>query len=129
MASAEVPDMVGQWANNILIWIGFGTVVGLLAKAIMPGRDPGGSFGTILMGIGGSIVGSGTLAYFSNTVRVSPLSPLGFVTATAGAFFLLFMYRLLSGKIIQEGEKGGPKFYKKARTRRKVSVVQETPEE
>lgn len=29
-----------QWANDVLVWIGFGTLVGLLAKTIMPGRDP-----------------------------------------------------------------------------------------
>ena len=37
----ELPPLVHQWANDVLVWIGFGTVVGLLAKAIMPGREFG----------------------------------------------------------------------------------------
>ena len=45
------------WVNDILVWVGFGTVVGLLAKAIMPGRDPGGALVTLGMGIGGVIIG------------------------------------------------------------------------
>ncbi len=49
-------DSFGQLANDVLVWIGFGTVVGLLAKGIMPGRDPGGAIATVLMGIGGTIL-------------------------------------------------------------------------
>ena len=54
------------WANTVLMWIGFGTVVGLAAKAIMPGRDQSGALATLLMGIGGSLVGMGLLAFFWN---------------------------------------------------------------
>ena len=38
MESVQFPELIQQWANDILVWIGFGTVVGLLAKGIMPGR-------------------------------------------------------------------------------------------
>ncbi|HBL46963.1 MAG TPA: transglycosylase, partial [Planctomycetaceae bacterium] len=41
--------------NEMLVWVGFGTLVGLAAKAIMPGKDPGGAVSTMLMGIGGSV--------------------------------------------------------------------------
>ena len=50
--------------NEMLVWVGFGTLVGLAAKAIMPGKDPGGAVSTMLMGIGGSVVGCGTLRFF-----------------------------------------------------------------
>ena len=73
------------WTHNILAWIGFGTVVGLLAKAIMPGRDPGGAIATLMMGIGGTVIGCGGLSLLFDGRRVSPMSPLGFVAATAGA--------------------------------------------
>ena len=46
------PDLLHNfefWANILLTWVGFGTLVGLLAKAIMPGRDPGGSIATLAM--------------------------------------------------------------------------------
>lgn len=104
-AEADMQQVFAQWANDVLVWVGFGTLVGLLAKAIMPGRDPGGSLATLLMGIGGSVVGCGTLMYFYGGERVTPISPLGFLVATGGAFQLLFFYRLLSGRIFREGDR------------------------
>ena len=92
------------WANDILVWIGFGTLVGLLAKAIMPGRDPGGSVATILMGIGGTIMGCGVWSFFSTGQRVIPVSPLGMVLGIAGTLLILFFYKLLSGYYFVEGE-------------------------
>ena len=49
--SYQMPDSYQEYWEIILIWIGFGTFVGLGAKALMPGRDPGGSVATLLMGI------------------------------------------------------------------------------
>jgi len=98
----EILSLAQQWANDVLVWIGFGTVVGLLAKAIMPGRDPGGAVATLLMGIGGTVIGCGLVSYLSQGKRVTPISPLGLVVATAGAFVLLFFYRLLSGRFFIE---------------------------
>lgn len=93
-----------QWAHLVLVWIGFGTMAGLAAKAIMPGRDPGGAVATLMMGIGGSVVGSGTLMFIWEGSRVTPVSPLGFVVATAGAFIILFFYKILAGHFFTEGE-------------------------
>lgn len=42
---------------GILAWIVLGLIAGLLAKLLMPGRDPGGIIITILLGIGGALVG------------------------------------------------------------------------
>ena len=106
MENFQFPEAVQQWANLILVWVGFGTLVGLLAKAIMPGRDPGGAVATLLMGIGGAVIGCGILAFFYHDMRVRPISPLGFIVATAGAFVLLFFYRLLSGRFFIEGDRG-----------------------
>src|SRR6186997_1768736 len=99
----EILSLAQQWANDVLVWIGFGTVVGLLAKAIMPGRDPGGPVATLLMGIGGTVIGCGLVSYFYQGQRVTPISPLGLAVATGGAFIILFFYRLLGGKIFPEG--------------------------
>ena len=41
----------------IIGWIVFGLIAGLIAKAIMPGRDPGGAIVTILLGIAGAVIG------------------------------------------------------------------------
>src|SRR5438874_301808 len=97
----RMDELVHQWANDIFVWIGFGTVVGLCAKAVLPGKDQGGAIATLLIGIAGAVIGSGILAYFWEGHRVTPLSPLGFVVATAGAFVLLFFHRLLSGYLFK----------------------------
>jgi uncharacterized membrane protein YeaQ/YmgE (transglycosylase-associated protein family) len=103
-AELQFPDQVQHWANLVLVWVGYGTLTGLLAKAIMPGRDPGGAVATLMMGIGGSVIGCGMLAFFSEKARVAPISPVGFLVATGGAFILLFFYRLLSGHFFVEGD-------------------------
>ena len=89
----NIQVLMEQWAHDLLTWIGFGTLVGLLAKAIMPGRDPGGAVVTLLMGIGGSVVGCGVLMFLYDGQRVSPISPIGFLVATGGALILLFFLR------------------------------------
>ena len=102
-ADAALQQILEQWANDVLVWIGFGTLVGLMAKAIMPGRDPGGTVATLAMGIGGSVIGCGVLAYFIEGHRVTPISPMGLLVATGGAFVLLVFYRLLGGHWFREG--------------------------
>jgi uncharacterized membrane protein YeaQ/YmgE (transglycosylase-associated protein family) len=96
-------DSVQELANQILVWVGFGTLVGLLAKAIMPGKDPGGAIATLAMGIAGTVIGCGLVSFFWKGHLVSPISPVGFCVATAGAFVLLFFYKLLGGYYFEEG--------------------------
>src|SRR5262245_25266887 len=77
------------WTQEVYLWTGFGTIVGLLARTLMPGKDRAGVFTTVLVGIGGAVIGSALLAYFWEGYRVTPLSPVGFGVAVAGAFLLL----------------------------------------
>lgn len=123
MDNPEVAANAEVWANYILMWIGFGTVVGLLAKAIMPGRDPGGAVATLCMGIGGAVIGCGMLKFFWEGQKITPLSPMGLVVSTAGAFVILFFYRMLAGYLFHEGEvhHGVPRPY--GRRRRGSTVV------
>lgn len=100
LASAEV------WCHTVLVWIGFGTLAGLVAKAMMPGRDPGGAVATLLVGVGGSVIGCGTLTYLTHGVHVSPISPIGFAVATGGAFVLLAIYKLFAGRPVREIAEG-----------------------
>lgn len=124
MENMEVAEFVQQWANDILVWIGFGTVVGLLAKAIMPGRDPGGAVATLAMGIGGTVIGCGVLSYFYEGTRVTPISTMGFAVATAGAFIILFFYRLLAGYWFVEGDQPRRRTYRRrGRIRRRYDSV------
>lgn len=94
MASLELSPEVHQLVNDVLVWIGFGTVVGLVARALMPGRDPAGAITTLLLGVAGSVIGCGCVGFFYDSQRLTPTSPLGMVVAVAGAFALLGLYRL-----------------------------------
>lgn len=97
-------DSIQQLVNDVLVWIGFGTIIGLLAKGIMPGRDPGGAIATVLMGIGGTILGCGVVSYFREGVRVVPVSPMGMIVGTAGTMLILFFYKMLGGYYFIEGD-------------------------
>jgi uncharacterized membrane protein YeaQ/YmgE (transglycosylase-associated protein family) len=76
---------------GILGWILFGLVVGIVAKLVMPGKDPGGFIVTILIGIVGALVG-GFLGRLLNLYQ--PGRPAGFIGATLGAILLLWIYRV-----------------------------------
>ena len=119
MGSDGLMTTFEHWANLLLVWVGFGTIVGLLAKAIMPGRDPGGAIATLAMGIGGTFIGCGLFSYFVKGHSVTPISPTGFGLGTAGAFIILFFYRLLGGYFFIEGEGPAPRRRTRSRTRRR----------
>jgi uncharacterized membrane protein YeaQ/YmgE (transglycosylase-associated protein family) len=113
-------------ANMVLVWIGFGTLVGLLAKAIMPGKDPGGAIATLAMGVAGTVIGCGVVSFLWKGHVVSPISPVGFCVGTGGAFLLLFFYKLLGGYYFDEGN--GPLVRRRpffSRQRRGTTVVYE----
>jgi uncharacterized membrane protein YeaQ/YmgE (transglycosylase-associated protein family) len=93
----------------IIGWIIFGLIAGLIAKAIMPGKDPGGAIITILIGIAGSImggfIGQALFGYGRAVNDSSDLSRPGFfmslVLAVVGAIILLAVYRLIKGRTTQ----------------------------
>lgn len=89
----------------IIGWIVFGLIAGLIAKAIMPGRDPGGLIVTTLIGIVGAVIGGfiGRALFGYGTARDSgDISQPGFlmslVLAVVGAIVLLAIYRLIAGR-------------------------------
>jgi uncharacterized membrane protein YeaQ/YmgE (transglycosylase-associated protein family) len=100
----QAATTIAHWMNDFLTWVGFGTIIGLVAKGIMPGRDPGGSIATLLTGIGGTIIGCGTYSFFAGGTRVTPISAAGALVAIAGAFTILFFYKMLAGYLFEEGE-------------------------
>ncbi len=79
---------------GILSWIVFGLIAGLLAKWVMPGKDPGGLIVTILIGVAGAFVG-GMIATFFGFGDVSGFNISSFLIAVGGAVLLLFAYRKL----------------------------------
>lgn len=102
MTETEVIEILRASLNELLRWVGFGTLTGLAAKAVMPGRDPGGAIVTMLTGIAGSVIGCGTALFFWRDMSIDPISIKGFFAAVFGAFALLFFYRLLSGSFFNE---------------------------
>ena len=77
---------------DILLWIVFGLVVGIVAKFLMPGRDPGGMIITIVLGIVGAMLG-GWLGRALGLYQ--PGEPAGFIMAVVGAIVVLALYRLV----------------------------------
>jgi uncharacterized membrane protein YeaQ/YmgE (transglycosylase-associated protein family) len=82
----------GILETNSLIWLIIsGGIAGVLAKLIMPGKDPGGIIVTILLGIAGGVL-MGTLGKFLGMKG----DGAGIVLAVVGAVILLFLYRLIT---------------------------------
>jgi uncharacterized membrane protein YeaQ/YmgE (transglycosylase-associated protein family) len=76
---------------SVLGYILFGFVVGLLARAVMPGRDPLGLIGTTILGIIGALAAGWTGRAFG---LYAPDDGAGFVSATLGAVVVLAIYHL-----------------------------------
>ncbi|CAM3602060.1 GlsB/YeaQ/YmgE family stress response membrane protein [Halomonas lysinitropha] len=79
---------------GVLAWILFGLIAGVLAKLVMPGKDPGGIIVTILIGIGGAFVG-GWLGSMFGMGTMGDFSLGSFITAIVGALVLLALYRMI----------------------------------
>jgi uncharacterized membrane protein YeaQ/YmgE (transglycosylase-associated protein family) len=78
---------------GIFSWILFGLVVGIIAKVLTPGRDPGGIIITILLGIAGALLGGfigRALGFYG------PEQSAGWLTSILGAIVLLLLYRLVA---------------------------------
>ncbi len=86
-----------EWRNlkqmiSILSWILFGLIVGIMAKFVMPGKDPGGLILTILLGIAGAMLGGwiGTSLGYGAQGHSA-----GWIMSILGAVVLLAAYRFL----------------------------------
>ena len=82
---------------GILSLIVVGLIAGLLAKLVMPGRDPGGLIVTTLMGIAGAFIG-GLVVQFIGGAGVTGINIWSILVAVLGAIILLATYRLFAGR-------------------------------
>ncbi|HYE65752.1 MAG TPA: GlsB/YeaQ/YmgE family stress response membrane protein [Pyrinomonadaceae bacterium] len=88
--------------TDLIAWIIFGLIAGVIAKLLMPGRDPGGCIITILLGIAGAVLGG----FLARMIGVAdPARALGdrnffiqLAFAVLGAVIILAVYRLIAGK-------------------------------
>jgi len=78
---------------HIIGQIIFGLVVGVIAKLLMPGRDPGGFIVTALLGMAGAVVGTfiGRALWGANYAA-------GWIAAILGTILLLALYRVFAGR-------------------------------
>ena len=79
---------------GLLSWFVLGLIVGIIAKFVMPGKDPGGFVITIILGITGAFVGG----FIGSRIGFGPVSGFdmrSLLIATGGAILLLVIYRAL----------------------------------
>lgn len=90
---------------TILGWIVFGLIAGIVAKALMPGKDPGGVIVTILLGIVGAVIGGFIGQSLFGSRGADGLAEPGFLMSLAlavvGAVILLAGYRLVTGRSLR----------------------------
>jgi uncharacterized membrane protein YeaQ/YmgE (transglycosylase-associated protein family) len=78
-----------------IAWIIIGAIAGAIAKAVMPGRDPGGCIVTIVLGIAGAALAGfvgNSLGWYKQGEGA------GFIAAILGAILILFIYRMVAGR-------------------------------
>jgi uncharacterized membrane protein YeaQ/YmgE (transglycosylase-associated protein family) len=81
----------------ILSWIVFGLVVGVLAKLLMPGEDPGGFIVTVLLGVAGALVGG----FLGRVMGLyGPNQAAGYIMSIIGAIILLALYRMMTRRSV-----------------------------
>jgi uncharacterized membrane protein YeaQ/YmgE (transglycosylase-associated protein family) len=80
---------------TVIGWIVFGLIVGVVGKLLMPGKDPGGFFATVAIGIIGALFG-GVLGRLVGLYQED--DPVGFVMATIGAILFLWLYRVIMSR-------------------------------
>ena len=72
----------------------FGLIVGVIAKFLMPGKDPGGLIITAIIGLVGALVGT----FIGRAVFGAENYSAGWMMSILGAMVLLYLHRMLSRK-------------------------------
>ena len=83
---------------SIISWIIFGLIAGVVAKLLMPGRDPGGCIITMLLGVAGAFVGGFIFSLFTVGTFQAGFNFGSLIVAIIGAFVILLVYRLVVGR-------------------------------
>jgi uncharacterized membrane protein YeaQ/YmgE (transglycosylase-associated protein family) len=78
---------------GIIAWILFGLIVGIIAKLLMPGRDPGGFIVTMLLGVAGALLGG----FIGRAMGLYGANEgAGWIVSILGAIILLALYRMVA---------------------------------
>ncbi|MEV6394255.1 GlsB/YeaQ/YmgE family stress response membrane protein [Streptomyces sp. NPDC051907] len=83
---------------GIISWIVLGLLAGVIAKILLPGRDPGGLIGTTVIGIAGAFTGGWISArYLDRPISNDFYDGATWAAAIGGSLVLLIAYRILFG--------------------------------
>ena len=75
-----------------IAWIIIGGLAGMIAKLLMPGKDPGGCIITVLLGVAGALLAG----FLGQALGLdSAMNGAGFIGSIVGAFVILLLYRLI----------------------------------
>jgi uncharacterized membrane protein YeaQ/YmgE (transglycosylase-associated protein family) len=91
----ELSAATQAWVQLVLVWIGFGTVVGFAAAMFLPATGHPGFFGNLVIGIMGSCAGPVVFVLLLEPKHFHPMSPVGFIVAVLASILLLVCYRCL----------------------------------
>jgi uncharacterized membrane protein YeaQ/YmgE (transglycosylase-associated protein family) len=99
IAESETESIFSSLVDSGAVsWAILGLIAGTIAKILLPGRDPGGLLGTIVIGIAGAFVGGWLSSTFlDKKVDHDFVDPTMWVSAIAGSLVLLIAYRIFFG--------------------------------
>lgn len=101
----DISPAAQHTVNVILLWVGFGAVVGMIVRGLIPGKEPSGPLSTFLIGISGSCAGPLILMKVWPEEKFNPISPLGFGAALLSALVFLIVTKIVIylGRALRNG--------------------------
>ena len=94
-ASLNLAPAAQHWVNLILLWLGFGTLIAILVRSLLPGREPSGMISMILIGVVGTCVGPLIVSTVWRIENFIPISPIGFFASFVCSFLFLLFYQVV----------------------------------
>jgi len=93
-AGLNIDPTAQHLVNLILIWLGFGTLVAIVVRCLIPGRVPTNMLSMILIGMVGTCVGPLVVSTIWRIADFNPISPIGFFASFLSSFAFLILYQL-----------------------------------
>ncbi|MCL2116889.1 MAG: hypothetical protein FWH27_00535 [Planctomycetaceae bacterium] len=93
-ASLNLAPAAQHWVNLILIWLGFGAIVAIVVRSLLPGREPSGMISMLLIGVVGTCVGPLIVSTVWRIEQFNPISPVGFLASFVCSFLFLLLYQV-----------------------------------
>lgn len=81
---------------NVIVWLIIGLIAGAVARLLVPGKDPMGFLGTLILGLVGSLIGGFLGSLF--TAGSAAFEPAGLLGSILGAILALLLYRAMQGR-------------------------------